>query len=80
MAASPTMFGLGDDASELARGAGDAPAFGGPELTFYGGEAWFVRFTETRSSGCELGLGVDFEGVSPVHASCLDREDPLGSE
>lgn len=74
--ASPQLFGLTDnEASDLARGPTDQLPFGGPELTFYGGEEWFVRFTETRLSGCaQLGLGVDFTGQSPLQAHCLDRE------
>ncbi|MBN8614955.1 MAG: hypothetical protein J0L92_30425 [Deltaproteobacteria bacterium] len=78
---SPQRFGLTDDeASDLARGHPDQLPFGGPELTFYGGEEWFVRFTETRLSGCaHLGLGVDFSGESPLHAHCLDREADEGA-
>ncbi len=73
---SPEDFGLSEErARALAASPPDEAPFDGAEVTFYEDGKWFVRFTETTLPACSmLGVGVDFEGETPVRCQCLDRE------
>jgi hypothetical protein len=73
---SPEGFGLSEEQGRaLAASTADEAPFDGAEVTFYEDGKWFVRFTETSLPACSmLGVGVDFEGETPVRCQCLDSE------
>lgn len=65
-----------DAAKRLARATlGDAPALDGPQITFYPGNEWVLRFAEGGADAD--GVLVVFDGPDPVRLEDLDAEDLL---